>query len=151
MAQAYEDKFIGIIRATTSANFEAFTASGTEIVEQTNATTLLNQLIVEQSDGNHQIYNETTLTTDANNTHIFDETAPSPPSGDFTYLNTFVALVKDKGATVFTVFTGSSTTVEFSNDKSTFLATLRQDFGDGKFRIFQQLVQAHTHTFTLVP
>lgn len=146
MSQVYLTPKIAIIRDSSAADWLGYTGSGAIIIEETVAATLQSVVIVESSDGNEKLFHEMKI----DNYQTYDETG-TPAPGDLTYLLNFIAIVKEDGATTWTAYKGSSTTIDFSSDKLTFLNTIRQAYGDGKFRIFQEIVQSHTHGFVLVP
>lgn len=151
MAQVYLSKFIAITRDDSAAVFKGFKSGGDIITEQNTAASMQDLIKIESSDGNQQIFNEMKLIADATNFVAYDESGPAPTTGDLTYNNNFIALIIEQGATQEDVYLAGGDDIPARSDKLTFLAELRQIFGDGKFRIFQETVQIHTHAFVLVP
>ena len=150
MAQKYENKYIGLVRSTSSAAWEGYTAGGSGIVESTSAPTMQSDILIDYSDGNHEIYDECTLIADAT-LHTTYDTSYVPVSGDLTYTNFFIALVKATASSAWETYTGSGSVIVKATDKVTFLSNLRAEYGDGMYRIFQQAVETHTHGYVTVP
>jgi len=145
MSQAYLTKFIGVVRETSSANFELYKA-GSVVKEFTSSITAQNEIIIEKSDGNQKIFNEMKI----DNYQTFDETY-IPISGDLTYNATFVAMVKANSSAGWEAFTDDSSIIILQSDKNLLLTIVRQAYGDGLFRLFQEAVQVHTHGYITVP
>ena len=82
---------------------------------------------------------------------VYDESGAAPGSGDQIYLTRFVALYRTVDSGPWFIYTGTGTTIVFSTDKYTFLNTLKQAYGIGRFRVFQKLEELSTHSFNLVP
>lgn len=150
MSQRYFETFIGVIRQSATESFTSYPYENSTIQEETVKETMQNSIIINYSDGNHEIYQEMVLIPDAVNYVIFDETYTPVPL-DPTYSTKFIALIKETSTSNWSVYTGTGQTIIFSVDKTTFLATLRQAYGDGTYRIFQKVVESAAHGFVVVP
>lgn len=148
MAQVYLNSLIGISRANNGASWVSYPSTSTTITEFADKTTAQNALIVDSSDNNHQIFQEMKLASDYQS---FDTTGLAPAPGDQIYFTKFIGLYRLTDTGAWQLYKGTGTTLIFSVDSATFLTTMRTNYGDGRFRIFQQLEETSTHGFNLVP
>ena len=145
MSQRYDNKFIAIVRSTDQSDWSQYPTSG-NITEYGTKETAQNAITVNYADGNQDIYQEMVIIDDRS----FDETY-TPVSGDPTYNDRYIAMVRSSSSSSWELYTGSGSTIEIVSDKTTFLTTIRGAYGDGNFRIFDSVVQSHSHSFVTVP
>lgn len=147
MAQRYDNNFVSLIRTTSTASLDIKKNSNNDIEVTSDQNTLQTNLVVEYGDNNQKIFRELTILTN----NSFDETY-TPVTGDLTYqANSYIGLIQPVNATKFETYNAGGTTVAIQTDKNTLLDALKNNYGDGKFRVFQEVVQSHTHGFVLEP
>ena len=149
MAQVYYDKYISSVRSTQSGSWVAFPISGSTVGEYPSSSSIQSAVIVDSSGTNEIIFRELVITPPGYTT--YDESGAAPSTGDLTYANSFIGLVRATASANFSIYTGSTNLIEFKNDKDTFLTELRAIYGDGNFRVFAEVVQSHSSSYILEP
>lgn len=146
MSQKYENNFLALKRLSSEYNFEIYTGKGTTIVPTGNAPALLAEIIADYADQNREVCQRLTIIDDRS----YDETY-TPVPGDYTYDSVlYFGIVQEKGSTLWSGYNGTGSTLVLSADKNTLLSNLRQNYGDGKFQVYQKMVITDSHDFVLV-
>ena len=147
MSQAYLTNFLAISRQSSSVNFNVYTGNGTQIVPTNDAAALLAEVIADYSDQNREVAQRLIIIDDRS----YDETY-TPVQNDYTYDSAiYFGIVKEKNATLWTPYKETGTDLVLYSDKYTLLSNLRQNYGDGKFQVYQKMVITDNHSFVLVP